>query len=178
MLAQKPNHFNSILGSRAFWANIFHSRSGPSEWDPCPIHLRHLDTYTMSSHAYIWSQWNNSMDVTFGMNHVKYHLFTLMGFDAHHSGILLAWVITKSTNYGWFGGVTQSFEGKDLGDHALLETKLFHYWWCPSELKALWWIRILRDYLFILIYVYWTMHLIKLFPRFFIPMKVTMYLLM
>jgi hypothetical protein len=31
---------------------------------------------------------------------------------------------------------------------------LFHYWWCPSELKALWWIWILRDYLFILIYVY------------------------
>jgi hypothetical protein len=56
--AQKPNHFNSILGFRTSWANIFHSRSGPSEWDPCPIHLRHPNTYKMSSHAYIWEEWS------------------------------------------------------------------------------------------------------------------------
>ncbi len=36
-----------------------------------------------------------SMDTTFGMNDVKYHLFTLMGFDAHHKIIPLAWVITS-----------------------------------------------------------------------------------
>jgi hypothetical protein len=35
------------------------------------------------------------MDATFGMNDVKYHLFTLMGFDAHHRKIPLAWVITS-----------------------------------------------------------------------------------
>jgi hypothetical protein len=32
-----------------------------------------------------------SMDATFGTNDVKYHLFTLMGFDAHYIKILLAW---------------------------------------------------------------------------------------
>jgi hypothetical protein len=28
-----------------------------------------------------------SMDATFGTNDVKFHLFTLMGFDAHHTGM-------------------------------------------------------------------------------------------
>ncbi len=36
-----------------------------------------------------------SMDATFGTNDVKYHLFTLMGFDAHHIGVPLAWIITS-----------------------------------------------------------------------------------
>ncbi len=33
------------------------------------------------------------MVATFGTNDVKYHLFTLMGFDAHHTGMPLAWII-------------------------------------------------------------------------------------
>ncbi len=36
-----------------------------------------------------------SMDATFGTNDVKCHLFTLMGFDAHHIGVPLAWIITS-----------------------------------------------------------------------------------
>jgi hypothetical protein len=36
-----------------------------------------------------------SMNATFEMNDVKYHLFTLMGFDTYHSKIPLAWVITN-----------------------------------------------------------------------------------
>jgi len=36
-----------------------------------------------------------SMDATFGTNDVKYHLFTLMGFDVHHIGVPLAWIITN-----------------------------------------------------------------------------------
>jgi hypothetical protein len=36
-----------------------------------------------------------SMDATFGTNDVKYHLFTLMVFDFHHTGVLVAWVITS-----------------------------------------------------------------------------------
>ncbi len=35
------------------------------------------------------------MNATFEMNDVKYHLFTLMGFDAHRNKIPLAWVITN-----------------------------------------------------------------------------------
>jgi hypothetical protein len=36
-----------------------------------------------------------SMDATFGANDMKFHLFTLMGFDDHHTDVLLAWIITS-----------------------------------------------------------------------------------
>jgi hypothetical protein len=35
-----------------------------------------------------------SMDVTFDTNDVKFHLFTLMVFDAHHTRVSVAWIIT------------------------------------------------------------------------------------
>jgi len=35
------------------------------------------------------------MDATFGTNDVKYHLFTLMGFDVHHNRVPLTWIITS-----------------------------------------------------------------------------------
>jgi hypothetical protein len=35
------------------------------------------------------------MGATFGTNDVKYHLFTLMGFDAHHTKMRLTWIITS-----------------------------------------------------------------------------------
>jgi hypothetical protein len=31
-----------------------------------------------------------SMDATFGTNDMKFHLFTLMAFDDHHTGVPLA----------------------------------------------------------------------------------------
>jgi len=36
-----------------------------------------------------------SMDATFGTNDVKFHLFTLMVFNAHCTKILVAWIITS-----------------------------------------------------------------------------------
>jgi hypothetical protein len=36
-----------------------------------------------------------SMDATFGTNDVKFHLFTLMVFDAHRIGVPIAWIITS-----------------------------------------------------------------------------------
>ncbi len=36
-----------------------------------------------------------SMDATFGTNDMKFHLFTLMGFDDHCMGDPLAWIITS-----------------------------------------------------------------------------------
>jgi hypothetical protein len=36
-----------------------------------------------------------SMDATFSMNDVKFHLFTLMVFDAHHTKMPVAWIITS-----------------------------------------------------------------------------------
>ncbi len=34
-----------------------------------------------------------SLDATFGTNDMKFHLFTLIGFDDHRTGVLLAWII-------------------------------------------------------------------------------------
>jgi hypothetical protein len=36
-----------------------------------------------------------SMDATFGTNDVKFHLFTLIVFDAHCIGVLVTWIITS-----------------------------------------------------------------------------------
>jgi hypothetical protein len=36
-----------------------------------------------------------SMDVTFDTNDTKFHLFTLMVFDAHCTGVSIAWIITS-----------------------------------------------------------------------------------
>jgi len=36
-----------------------------------------------------------SMDAIFGTNDMKFHLFTLMGFNDHHMGVPLAWIITN-----------------------------------------------------------------------------------
>jgi len=36
-----------------------------------------------------------SMNATFSINDVKFHLFTLMVFDAHHTRVLVAWIITN-----------------------------------------------------------------------------------
>jgi hypothetical protein len=36
-----------------------------------------------------------SMDVTIGTNDMKFHLFTLMGFDNHRTSVPLAWIITN-----------------------------------------------------------------------------------
>jgi hypothetical protein len=36
-----------------------------------------------------------SMDATFGTNDVKFHLFTLMVFDAHCTGVFVTWIITS-----------------------------------------------------------------------------------
>jgi len=35
-----------------------------------------------------------SMDATIGANDMKFHLFTLMGFDDHRTNVPLAWIIT------------------------------------------------------------------------------------
>ncbi len=36
-----------------------------------------------------------SMDATFGTNDMKFHLFTLMGFDDHHTSVPLTWISTS-----------------------------------------------------------------------------------
>ncbi len=53
-----------------------------------------------------------SMDATFGTNDVKFHLFTLMVFDAHHIGMPVAWIIYKPLNMWWFGGMVHFLKNK------------------------------------------------------------------
>ncbi len=54
-----------------------------------------------------------SMDAMFGTNDVKYHLFTLMAFDFHHIGVLIAWVImswqTCENLVEWLGALRAKF---------------------------------------------------------------------
>jgi hypothetical protein len=40
-----------------------------------------------------------SMDATFGTNDMKFHPFTLMGFDDHRTGVPLAWIITRNKQF-------------------------------------------------------------------------------
>jgi len=55
-----------------------------------------------------------SMDATFSTNHVKFHLFTLMVFDAHPTKVSIAWIITSLLNMQLFGGLTTYLKTKLL----------------------------------------------------------------
>jgi hypothetical protein len=80
------------------------------------------------------------MDVTFGINDVKFHLFILMVFDSHWIGIPVAWIVISWQTWN------------DLIEWlAPLGIKLFsrmHGWKlvcfivddAPHELAALWWV--------------------------------------
>jgi hypothetical protein len=57
-----------------------------------------------------------SMDATFNMNDVKFHLFTLMVFDAHCTRVLVAWIIisrqTCNVLVEWLIPLKTNFENK------------------------------------------------------------------
>jgi hypothetical protein len=45
------------------------------------------------------------MDATFGTNDMKFHLFTLMGFDDYRMGVPLAWIIQVGKQFKiWSNG--------------------------------------------------------------------------
>ncbi len=61
-----------------------------------------------------------SMDVSFDTNDVKFHLFTLIMFDPHHTGVPVAWIITSHQTCD------------DLMEWlTLLKTK---WWWCFTKI--------------------------------------------
>jgi len=53
-----------------------------------------------------------SMDATFGTNGVKFHLFTLMVFDAHRTRVSVAWIITSRQTCDDLVEWLNSFENK------------------------------------------------------------------
>ncbi len=77
------------------------------------------------------------MDAIFSADDMKFHLFTSMGFDDHHMGVFLTWIITNR----------QTIEGlikllKPLKDKMLLhmphwKPSFFLVDDAPQELKAL-----------------------------------------
>lgn len=64
-----------------------------------------------------------SMDVTFGTNNVKFHLFTMMVFNAYHIGMLEVWIIksrqTCEDLVKWLIPISIK--------HAQVETLLLHH---------------------------------------------------
>ncbi len=78
------------------------------------------------------------MDATFGTNDVKYHLFTLMGFDVHHTRNALAWIITSRQTMNdlieWF----QHLKAKMLSIMLNWRPSCFIIDDAPQELWALW----------------------------------------
>jgi hypothetical protein len=58
------------------------------------------------------------MDVTFNTNDVKFHLFTLMVFDAHCTEMPIAWIITNHETYNdlveWLMFLKTNFLRKNL----------------------------------------------------------------
>jgi hypothetical protein len=44
-------------------------------------------------HAFMWPQWCYINGCHICTNNMKFHFFTLMGFDVHHTGVPLIWII-------------------------------------------------------------------------------------
>jgi len=53
-----------------------------------------------------------SMDATFSTNDMKFHLFTLIVFDAHRTGVPIAWIITSRQTCDDLVEWLNSFENK------------------------------------------------------------------
>ncbi len=78
------------------------------------------------------------MDATFGTNDVKFHLFTLMVFDAHCIRMLIAWIIpshqTCDDLVKWLIFLKTKFLKKNLK----WKPSCFIVDDAPQELRALW----------------------------------------
>jgi len=101
-----------------------------------------IQTFAQLELMFTWGHHNEAiwMDVTFGINDVKFHLFILMVFDSHWIRIPVAWIVISWQTWN------------DLIEWlAPLRIKLFsrmHGWKLvcfiiddtPQELVALWWV--------------------------------------
>jgi hypothetical protein len=60
-----------------------------------PFTIRIQTPFQLQTMVSLGDNGKKSMDVTFGTTHVKFHLFTLMVFDAHRTKVPVAWIITN-----------------------------------------------------------------------------------
>ncbi len=78
-----------------------------------------------------------SMDATFGTNDMKFHLFSLMGFDDHHMSVPLVWIITSRQTIEDLTKWLKPFKNKMLSHMPHWKPSCFLVDDAPQELKAL-----------------------------------------
>jgi hypothetical protein len=79
-----------------------------------------------------------SMDATFGTNDMKFHLFTLMGFDDHCTSVPLMWIITSRQTIEDLIKWLKPLKDKMLSHMPHWKPSCFLIDNAPQELKALW----------------------------------------
>jgi hypothetical protein len=77
-----------------------------------------------------------SMDATFGTNDMKFHLFTLMGFNDHRTSVLLAWIIISKQTIEDLIGWLKPLKDKMLSHMPHWKPSCFFVDDVPQELKA------------------------------------------
>jgi hypothetical protein len=104
-----------------------------------------------------------SMDATFSTNDVKFHLFTLMVFDAHCTGVPIAWIITSHQTCDDLVDWLTPLKTKLLRKNLKWKPSCFIVGGAPQELQTL--RRVLFSfYLFLNFYVHATIS--KFHPTF------------
>ncbi len=78
-----------------------------------------------------------SMDATCGTNDMKFHLFTLMGFNDHHMGVVLTWIITSKQTIEDLMEWLKPLKDKMLSHMTHWKPSCFLIDDAPQELKAL-----------------------------------------
>jgi hypothetical protein len=79
-----------------------------------------------------------SMDATFGTNDVKFHLFTLMVFDAHRTRMPVAWIITSRQTCDDLVEWLTLLKTKLLRNNLKWKPSCFIVDDAPQELQTLW----------------------------------------
>ncbi len=103
------------------------------------------------------------MDATFDTNDVKFHLFTLMVFDAHCTGVSVAWIITSRQTCDDLVEWLTPLKTKLLRKYLKWKPSCFIIDDVPQELWALRWV-LFSFYLFLSFYVHVTIS--KFHPTF------------
>jgi hypothetical protein len=79
-----------------------------------------------------------SRDATFGTNDMKFHLFTLMEFDDHRTGVALAWIITNKQIVEDLIEWLKPLKDKMLSHMPHWKPSCFLIDDAPQQLKPLW----------------------------------------
>ncbi len=92
---QKSNHFPSHMGIQSSKCVFYFQDAIKDNGIHVPFTIRIQTPSQLQVMVSLNDNGSISMDATFGTNDVKFHLFTLMVFDAHHTKMSVAWIITS-----------------------------------------------------------------------------------